>query len=122
VRITSPARRASATAAPTERREEDASSKTGRVDRRPAKERRLCLGASVKEDTREALLCLLQAGLPEDRLADPRLAGEDKRAGTLAGSIQEHLDRAELLVPPDDLHGSSRHCARLGAVVRVVHG
>ena len=51
------------------------------------------------------LLCLSKAGLPEDRLADPRLAGEDKRAGTLAGSIQKRLDRAELLIPPDDLHG-----------------
>ena len=63
------------------------------------------LGASVKKDTREALPCLFQAGLPEDRLADPRLAGEEKRAGTLAGSIQERLDRAELLLPPDDFFG-----------------
>jgi hypothetical protein len=65
----------------------------------------LGLGPSVKEDTREMLRCLFQAGLPEDRLADPRLAGEDKRAGTVAGSIQERLDRAELLRPPDDLFG-----------------
>ena len=43
-------------------------------------ERGFGLGPSVKEDAREALRCLFQAGLPEDRLADPRLAGEDKRA------------------------------------------
>src|SRR4029450_3007875 len=64
------------------------------------------LGPSVEEDKRAAPPCLFQASLPEDRLADPRLAGEDKCVGTLADSIQERLDRAELLIPPDDLHGS----------------
>ena len=68
-------------------------------------ERGFGLDAAVKEDAREALRCLLDAGLPEDRLADPRLAGEDKRVGAVADSIQERLDRAELLLPPDDLRG-----------------
>ena len=45
---------------------------------------------------------LLDARLPEDRLADPGLAGEDERAGALLDLGEERLDRAELLVAPDD--------------------
>ena len=65
-------------------------------------ERRLGLDTVAGQHPAETLAGILDARLPEDRLADPRLAGEDERARTILDSREERLDRAELLVAPDD--------------------
>ena len=57
-------------------------------------------------------LGLLDTRLPEDRLADPGLAGEDERRRALLDRGQERLDRAELLLAPDHV---VRHAPRIVA-------
>jgi hypothetical protein len=71
----------------------------------------------VNEDVLDSLLRPPDALLPEDRLADPRLAGDKKRRRTLIDLIQEGLDRVELLVTSDDRRGLVSHLAADLAVV-----
>ena len=54
-----------------------------------------------KQDAAEPLLGLLDTGLPQDRLADPRLAGEDERGRSTLDTREERLDRAELRFAAD---------------------
>jgi len=57
---------------------------------------------------------LSDACLPQDRLADARLAGEEERGRTLLDASEECLDRAELFLAPDDLRRhASGHCEPL---------
>ena len=77
------------------------------------RERGLRLDAAAGSTRPNALLGLLDARLPEDRLADPGLAGEDERARALLDLGEERLDRGELLLAPDD----RRHGSRLGRFV-----
>ena len=69
----------------------------------------LGLDAAVDQNTAESLFGLLDTGLPEDRLADPRLSGEHKRRRAALDVAQERLDRGKLLVAPDDLPGHRGH-------------
>ena len=68
----------------------------------------LGLDPAAGQDTATALLCLLDARLPEDRLADPRLAGEDECGRASFDLGDESSDRAELLFAPYD---GGRHVA-----------
>ncbi len=65
-------------------------------------EQRLGLDASMGEDAAEALSGLLDTRLPEDRLADAGLAGEDEGRRPLLDLSEKRLDRAKLLVAPND--------------------
>jgi hypothetical protein len=65
-------------------------------------ERGLGLDAATGQNARESRSSLLDALLPQDRLADPRLPGEDKRRRRLLSLGQKRLDRVKLLVAPDD--------------------
>ena len=83
----------------------------------PVKERE-CLGfrASMKEDTLCALLGRLDARLPEDRLADPRLAGKHQSARALPDVVEERSDRTKLIVTTDERsrsHNPARIVTRL---------
>ena len=71
-------------------------------------ERGLGLDASVHENETRRPLRVIDPVLPEHRLADPRLAGEDERTRAQLGVPEERLDRVQLLLPPDD---SRRHQA-----------
>ena len=65
---------------------------------------------SVLEDVVTERGGLLDAGLPEDRLADPRLPVQGERARLTAGPRDEVADRLEFLFAPDDSgggHGSA---------------
>ncbi len=61
----------------------------------------------MQQDAAEPLLGFLDTCLPEDRLADPSLAGEDERCRALLDASQKRLDRAELVLAADYLrrHG-----------------
>ena len=87
-----------------------ASSRTGGEQLREPGERERSLGldAAVYEHTAETLAGLLDTSLPEDRLADPRLAREHERSRAVRHALEERLDRTELLVPSDDLRGHAR--------------
>ena len=71
------------------------------------RQQRLGLHAPVQQDAAEPLLGFLDTCLPQDRLADPRLAGEDERGRAILDAGQKRLDRAELLLAADYLrrHG-----------------
>jgi hypothetical protein len=69
------------------------------------RERSFRLGPPGDEHASDSLPRLLHAGFPEDRLADPRLAGEDQRGRALLDVAQKRLDRRELSVASDDRAG-----------------
>ena len=78
------------------------------------RERRLRLDAPGGEHLTKAILRLLDTGLPEGRLADPRLAVEDERYGSIPHPREECTDGVELLLPTDD--------APFGHFARIVTG
>jgi hypothetical protein len=78
------------------------------------RERRLRLGGAAGQDAPELPSGPVNAGMPENRLADTRLARNDQRGRPVPNSPQKGLDRVELFLPPDDRR--SHH--RLGIVNR----
>ena len=68
---------------------------------------------------------LIDAGLPENRLADPRFAGQHQRAGSPLDSREERPDLDEFLVATDDrrAHASiaSSTCRRAGGELGAAH-
>ena len=72
------------------------------------RERSLGLDSTAYQHTAETLAGLLDTSLPEDRLADARLAREHECTRALLDLAQEPLDRAKLLVASDDLRGHAR--------------
>src|SRR6476619_4615038 len=56
----------------------------------------------MHEDTLRAFLRPADTPFPEDRLADTGLARQNERARAQLGVCQKRLDRAQLLIPPDD--------------------
>ncbi len=79
------------------------------------RKRGLGLDAAAREDAAETLCRLLDTGLPQDRLADSGLAGQDERRRALLDLGQERLDRAKLLVAPDDLTGHRNHTSAVSS-------
>jgi hypothetical protein len=66
----------------------------------------LDLGRPRGENTEPALARGVDAGEPESRLPDPRLALEHQRGHTGADrSIEEGVKRADLVVPAQHSHG-----------------
>ena len=77
-------------------------------------QRRLRFDPAARQHVGVTPACLVDAHLPEDRLADPCLAGEHERARALLDVGQKRLDRGELLLASDDCrrHQAST-CSRL---------
>ncbi len=71
-------------------------------------ERGLGLDASVQQNETRLPLRFADPLLPEHRLADPRLTGEDERPRSLFRPSHERLDRGELLLTADN---TGRHQA-----------
>ena len=67
------------------------------------RELHLALGRSGREHPQAAVTRDPNALLPDRRLAEPALAVEHERRGSFSTVGQERLDRAQLLLPPDDL-------------------
>jgi hypothetical protein len=65
------------------------------------RERGLCLGATTGEDAAEGRPAALHSCLPEDRLADPRFSGENKRRRSVRDLVEKGLDEPELFLSPE---------------------
>ena len=61
------------------------------------------LDTAMGQNPRAALPGVLDARLPQERLADPRLAGDNERGRPRRRGVQERVQLAELLVTTDDL-------------------
>ena len=73
------------------------------VDERRVREPLLRLRGPRREHLQRPLARRLDAGEPERRLADPRLAFEHDDVRPPACPGDECLERGDLVVPPDDL-------------------
>ena len=82
------------------------------VTQRGERQPRLGAARPRHEHAHPALARVLDAGLPERRLADPRPAGEHECAGRDLG-LDEAADRLELGVTADDLGVRARHMTTL---------
>jgi hypothetical protein len=68
----------------------------------------------VHEDAARTAPGFLDTRLPQNRLADARLAGEDESSWSALDASEERLDRAELFLAPDDIRRhASGHCGLL---------
>ncbi len=63
---------------------------------------RLGLGPAADKHAADAAAGLAHARVPEDRLADSRLAGEEEGARSFLDPGEERLEQVELVLAPDE--------------------
>ena len=79
-------------------------------------ERGFSLHPAAEQDGREPCPRLAECGAQQGSLADSRLTGDDESGGAREGLGQEDLQRTQLLLAPDQLHGVSSTLAPFGII------